>query len=214
MSDDAIRFDEVWEDVEEKDELYVAEKIVSNIQTMDAFKPVENGKDMIEELGDFSQSLRILDFGCGLGRNIVGMVAKARERGGDLTVVGYDNENMLKRAETYLRSKDSFTENVMLLSDWDAVLSCGPYDVVFANLVFQHMFPQNIDFCLSSLAGKTKSLYVYGRARCEHGEGNVWEIVLRHFELQRQLTDKVRWKSFDDAEDTEQHDGGIFVPRS
>ena len=70
---------------------------------------------------------RVLDFGCGLGRNFPHLTSIARE------VVGFDLPPMIERCRTL-----STRPVAILTSDWQAV-SAFRYDLIVATLVLQHV---------------------------------------------------------------------------
>lgn len=107
---------------------------------------------------------RVLDFGCGVGRNFPHLKSIARH------VAGFDLEPMI------VRCRSLATESADLLSsDWEDV-SRMRFDLVFASLVLQHV---ESDVCLSYLTDFAKmapSIYVLTRLQSDFG-ANVLGLV-------------------------------------
>jgi len=118
---------------------------------------------------------KILDFGCGIGRNFK-HYKKFHEE-----VHGYDLPAMVDRC----RAMNS--ENINLLtSDWNEILS-NTYDMVAAQFVFQHFLnPLHLTSLLGDISEITRYLYVSGRCYMDSPlRDRVFDIILSssHFEL-------------------------------
>jgi len=126
---------------------------------------------------DTGQSLQILDFGCGIGRNVVGIAAETR-----WTVVGYDSTPMLERARPWLASRlhdlPAAAGRVKLTSDWQG-LRGERFACVLATLVLQHIYEQELASYLDDLRHMTPVLVVHGRRLNDDSQKNTWEILHR-----------------------------------
>lgn len=117
---------------------------------------------------DASKVARILDFGCGVGRNAVVL----RERCDELAL--YDIPQMVAHCQSL--GSDA---KIRITSDWAEVLS-GTYDLTVAAFVFQHI--ESIDvfhYYVESLSRVTDYLHIRGRHwRDGPGRDNVLKLIL------------------------------------
>ena len=107
---------------------------------------------------------RVLDFGCGIGRNFPYLTSIAR------SVTGYDLPPMIARCRTLA------THAVDRLDDDWARLRDERFDLIFASLVLQHI---ETDACLSYLhdfARMTPAVHVFTRTDGDFGR-NVLDLV-------------------------------------
>lgn len=102
---------------------------------------------------------RVLDFGCGLGRNFPYLRSAARQ------VVGFDLEPMVRRCR-----READHEGIELTADWQRVRG-QRFDCVFACLVLQHIDPDDLGTYLSDFAAMAPWLYVLSRGRSDFGGG-------------------------------------------
>lgn len=107
---------------------------------------------------------RILDFGCGIGRNL-NALAVGRE-----TVHGYDFPSMISQAAENEAIK--INGKVSLFTDWSFVKG-QKYDAVHICLVLQHMHPDEIKEKMADFAGMTETIFLHSRAYIDHGGGLV-----------------------------------------
>jgi SAM-dependent methyltransferase len=117
----------------------------------------------------------VLDFGCGVGRNIPGLLA----RGGDVT--GYDFPNMVSMAREYLG--DDY-ERVTWVEPPASNLAGRRFDLVVATLVFQHIHRDEIGDVLRVLYDTLQPdgrLYVASRMWRDCDHGSVWPSILERF---------------------------------
>lgn len=100
---------------------------------------------------------RILDFGCGLGRNFPYLRRIANE------VVGFDLPEMIARCRTLDAAK-----NVELASDWKAIRH-RRFDAIFVSLVLQHLRPDECRRRLRDFAVMAPWTYVLSRGGNDFG---------------------------------------------
>lgn len=87
----------------------------------------------------------VLDFGCGVGRNMKALLQKNN------TVVGFDFPNMV-----------SMCMVPGATSNWEDVIA-KKYDVVLASLVFQHIHPEDLKEYMKYLMAITPKIVLHSR---------------------------------------------------
>jgi hypothetical protein len=107
---------------------------------------------------------RVLDFGCGLGRNFPYLTSVSRE------VVGFDLPPMIDRCRTLATHRVS-----LLSSDWQEVCS-HRYDLILATLVLQHVETEQCRAYLRDFARIAPLVYVLTRVRSDFGV-NVLDLI-------------------------------------
>jgi len=107
---------------------------------------------------------RVLDFGCGLGRNFPYLTSIARE------VVGFDLPPMIERCRTL-----STRPVTLLTSDWQEVSTRG-YDLIVATLVLQHVETAACRTYLEDFARLAPVAYVLTRVRSDF-DVNVFQLI-------------------------------------
>ena len=107
----------------------------------------------------------VLDFGCGLGRNLQYLRSIAGQ------VLGYDLAEMVERC----RREVALPLGVELTSDWHSVRG-QRFDCVFACLVFQHIDPDELRTILLDCATIAPWTYVLSRGRNDFG-GGVFDVI-------------------------------------
>jgi SAM-dependent methyltransferase len=107
---------------------------------------------------------RVLDFGCGLGRNFPYLTSIARE------VVGFDLPPMIERCRTL-----STHPVTLLTSDWQEV-SARRYDLIVATLVLQHVDSAACLAYLKDFARLAPVTYVLTRVRSDF-DVNVLQLI-------------------------------------
>ena len=118
---------------------------------------------------------KVLDFGCGIGRNFKHYKKFYEE------VHGYDLPSMVDRCKVINNEKIN-----LLTSDWNEILS-NTYDMVAAQFVFQHFLdPLHLTSLLGDISEITRYLYVSGRCYMDSQlHDKVFDIILssNHFKL-------------------------------
>ena len=131
-------------------------------------------------IGDKSIPLTVLDFGCGVGRNIFDFSQKIPI----WKFYGYDNPQMVIKANEYSRQRFNMQvcdySNLELTSDWE-VLKTMKFDWIYATLVFQHIYEDDLNIYLQDIRQMTKKLIVSGRRfnddMVEERYKNTWQIL-------------------------------------
>ena len=163
----------------------VWEKLAADSSNSELKDSVLTGSAEMEELPSSPMALvnhdseivveKILDFGCGIGRNFKHYNKFYKE------VHGYDVPSMVDRCRSMSR------ENINLLtSDWNEI-SSNTYDMVAAQFVFQHFLnPLHLTPLLADISEISPYLYVSGRCYMDTPlHDNVFGLILasNRFEL-------------------------------
>lgn len=126
--------------------------------------------------GSTKEAFTVLDFGCGLGRNTVGIAAY----GNKWQVTGYDCAEMLLRAREFY-GKEMNNERITLESDWEKLQS-KRFDAIYCALTLQQIKEEELLAYLADFARMTDRLVVFSRRLTDEFK-NVWEMVERYFEI-------------------------------
>ena len=108
---------------------------------------------------------RVLDFGCGLGRNFPYLQTIAT------TIVGFDLPPMIERCRPLIDPR------VQLTADWTEIAG-GRYDLIFATLVLQHIEPDACRSYLADFARLAPAIYLLTRHRSDFGD-NMFDLIGR-----------------------------------
>ena len=129
-----------------------------------------------------SNNTRLLDFGCGVGRNIIFLSNSLP----DCQIYGYDNDIMLSQAKAFVRQKHQKDieniENIHLLSNWTDVKK-QKFDLIYTTLVFQHINEEPLSQYLKDIKGMTDTLLVESRRLNDdidpttQQHKNTWQIM-------------------------------------
>ena len=155
-------------------------KVVDLVLTNGTAETIKSDMWLTPIIGDKSESLSILDFGCGVGRNIFDF----SQNFPTWKFYGYDNLHMANKANEY--SKLRFGKqvcdysNLELMSDWD-LLKTMNFDCIYATIVFQHIHEKDLNLYLQDIKQMTNKLIVSGRRFNDDiidGEyKNTWQIL-------------------------------------
>jgi len=125
---------------------------------------------------------KLLDFGCGIGRNIIFLSNSLP----DCQIYGYDNDIMLSQAKAFVRQKHQKDieniENIHLLSNWNDIRQ-QTFDLIYATLVFQHIYEEPLSQYLKDIKGMTDTLLVESRRLNDDIDSttqqhkNTWQIM-------------------------------------
>lgn len=159
---------------------YNLNKVVDLVLTNGTPETIQSDMWLIPFIGDENKSLSVLDFGCGVGRNIFDFSHKFQ----NWKFYGYDNPNMINKANEYSNIKFGKNikqySNLELLSDWDT-LKTIKFDCIYATLVFQHIHENDLNNYLQDIKRMTDKLIVSGRRFNDdmiNGKyKNTWQIL-------------------------------------
>ena len=176
---------EHWEwSIPVRSESSLADFVYGGAKSFEELKPEA---DAIAALGSTGGALKVLDFGCGFGRNLQGMPEKWE-------VVGYDNPQMLKRVPEYAIAKGGKRVKAELVSDWNDLRE-RKFDAVLATFVFQHVPPLVLEAYLVDLQFMTPKLVVLGRCWLDADDRHsLWPLVEKFFKPVKPIT----FKTLDD----------------
>lgn len=190
MMDSASKFDfsktfEHWEwSIPMRNEASLVDFVYSGAKSYADLKPE---MDAIAALGPSNEKLKVLEFGCGFGRNLQGMPEKWE-------VVAYDNPNMLKRVPEYFAARGPKLVKAELCSDWNELFE-REFDAVLATFVFQHVPPMTLEAYLADLRFMTPKLVVFGRCWNDADDRHaLWPLVEKYFKPVKPIA----FKSLDD----------------
>lgn len=131
---------------------------------------------VFDEIKKLPAGSRVLDFGCGVGRNVIHYAANFPS----LQFVGYDSDSMLRRADEFCRlrygSSAADIPNLSLRSNWE-LLASEEFDAVYATVVFQHIHPNQLALYLADIKRMSPLLMVYGRRSNDYGGESVWKTL-------------------------------------
>lgn len=156
------------------------ETVVDLVLTNGTSETIKSDIWLIPMIGDNSKSLSVLDFGCGVGRNIFDFSQKFS----NWRFYGYDNPNMIDKSYEYSKIKFnkmvSDYSNLELISDWDRLKNMK-FDCIYATIVFQHIHEKDLNIYLQDIKQMTNKLIVSGRRfnddRIDGKYKNTWQIL-------------------------------------
>lgn len=131
--------------------------------------------ELICRLGSTYERLSILDIGCGLGRNLIGIATHSPL----WNATGYDLPEMIARASAYLKEKvvhRAIAARIFITSDFEKAFS-QPCDVALACYCFQHIDAGELEMILSAVKRTTKRLVVCGRRVMDDGTPDCFKLI-------------------------------------
>lgn len=168
-----------WAQLDGLGELAVMQLIDANVRTVKDFKPCP--PKFFSILGEKDKKLKVLDFGCGIGRNIAGMAKYAPT----WEIHGYDNAAMLTRAEIYLKEnlREKERNQIILFNEWDSTAKAASYDCIFCCLVLQHLPAEILTQRLVEFAALSEWLVVIGRRTLDDLVTPVDKFLAKNFKI-------------------------------
>jgi len=137
-------------------------KVIDLVLTNGTSDTIKSDMWLTPLIGDESKSLSILDFGCGVGRNIFDF----SQNFPNWKFYGYDNPHMLDKANEYSKLKFNKTiydySNIELIRNWEQLKKIK-FDCIYATLVFQHIHENDLNLYLQDIKQMTHRLIVSGR---------------------------------------------------
>ena len=122
-----------------------------------------------EVLGLVGNGNRILDFGCGVGRNTIALSNMYN------SVFGFDLPSMIE-----LIPEENKSENITYSYDWSTIRDLS-FDCVLSSLVFQHIEDEELKNYLYDLSKMTDKMIMHSRTWIDHTETKVLDIVEKYF---------------------------------
>jgi SAM-dependent methyltransferase len=155
-------------------------KVIDLVLTNGTSDTIKSDMWLTPLIGDESKSLSILDFGCGVGRNIFDF----SQNFPNWKFYGYDNPHMLDKANEYSKLKFNKTiydySNIELISNWEQLKKIK-FDCIYATIVFQHIHENDLNLYIQDIKRMTNKLIVSGRRFNDDMAGdvckNTWQIL-------------------------------------
>lgn len=128
-----------------------------------------------EFLGDADKNITLLDFGCGVGRNAIGLALKHP----NWTIVGYDSDQMISHVPEFvaINYNGKVPDNLYFVTDWDQICQ-RKFDKVMAVIVLQHIYEEPLKKYCQDFKKITKFLMVHGRRfNDDKDKRSTWSIM-------------------------------------
>ena len=149
---------------------------------------------------------KILDFGCGLGRNIDILKTNSNQ------VDGYDFPVMIDSMKPSVKSRynELYTHN-----DWEA-LSSKKYDTIFSCLVLQHTSLDILESYLKSFVAMTDTLYLVSRWYIDENHMLIMPILEKYFTVKDVFiySDQAKMLSFVKPPENECHFEAVLIRKN
>jgi len=197
-------------DVLHLSDLEIARFIDTAVERIEQFKPAFV---QLNRLVDQKEPMRILDFGCGVGRNTVGMLELSKK----WIVTAYDNPNMIARGRKFYGERLQ-NDRLQMVSDWneiieDKTIEKNTFDAIFCCLVLQHIDQFQLRDYLADFAGLTNRLFVCGRRGLDEGWSDTGFIDVWLFIQENGFEAIELEKGLADGKNPNDHHYGIFAPK-
>ena len=157
------------------------EKVIDLVITNGTSQSIQSDDWLLPIIANKNIENTILDFGCGVGRNILSFSQKMPK----WQMYGYDNPNMLQKMQEYtnIRFNKSliYFNNVRVSFDWD-FLKTKRFDCIYAVLVFQHIYEKDLNIYLQDIKKMTNRLVVKGRRFNDERSDNNYKNTLQILE--------------------------------
>lgn len=140
--------------------------------TIDSIQPAKE----LSEIIDFTNPIKVLDFGCGVGRNCIPLALKYSKS----EICVYDNPKMINQMCEFCKQKYKLPieeiKNLKTYTEWDKIKT-KKFDYVYATLVFQHIKESDLNTYLQDIKCITNNLIVFGRRFNDDSNKNTWNII-------------------------------------
>lgn len=157
---------------------------------------VENMPVYDNVLGKFKGGARVLDFGCGAGRNLLALTVKYDQ------VYGYDYPNMLK----FVSRETSSHPAIKLSSSLDQICS-NTYDEVLCSLVLQHIHRDELEKILQKLTLCAPRFIIHSRTWLDFTFEEIMPILEKYFTIE-----EIEYQKDPNSEEND-HFIGVFIPK-
>lgn len=165
-----------WDEIGKSKNIdYIADSILTNRTCEDFYSDEWLYSSYLDKTDINTNSISILDFGCGIGRNTFGMSYYDP----NWFVMGYDNKYMIEHAVEYhsiKHSENSYPTNLKFEYEWDKVRLLK-FDFIICCVALQHIFEKDLNEYITDFKNMTKNLIVSGRRFNDDGGKNTWEIL-------------------------------------
>lgn len=160
-----------------------------------------------------SDKVRVLDFGCGLGRIIKYLYDTLSINDlQHIEIYGYDFPNMIDMTRKYLDDKiwketNWINNPIQNLQNLTTNKELIKFDVVIASIVFQHINENELQDVLETLRNIMKQnslLVVHNRGYLDDEHKNAWKIINKYFEAESRCNIE---------DDSENHQKVLFKKR-
>lgn len=164
---------------------------------------------LTSHIGDPAQKLKILDFGCGVGRNTfhIGTLYPMWE------VVGYDSDNMISKTNEYysIHYSRKMSDNISFESNWDD-LKTKRFDVIFCCLVLQHIYENALYKYVNDFKTMSSKLIVSGRRFNDDIKNRSTWTILEEFGLMpHQFFNGHELINYNPIGEPEEHNLAIYI---
>lgn len=169
-----------------------------------------DGDQIPIDLDNLRKNADILDFGCGVGRNIKTLLDKRAEKDRtDITIYGYDFSNMIEMAKEYL-GLEKFNKVIWIPHPLSNLQKLGQqFDAIAAYIVLQHIPEAELRQTLAVLSRVLRPdgyLIVHSRGYLDDGHKNIWNIIGEYF------TPTMANTRYNPGDASENHQTVIFKP--
>jgi 2-polyprenyl-3-methyl-5-hydroxy-6-metoxy-1,4-benzoquinol methylase len=162
----------VWADTIPKDSLA---QTIDYVITGGTVETIDLSTEILDII-DFTQNRKVLDFGCGVGRNAIPLALKYPH----CEIITYDNPKMIGQMQKFCKKKYNVDiekiQNIKIYTDWN-ILKQKKFDFIYCTLVFQHIQEDALVSYTSDIKNMTKNLIVMGRRFNDDHNKNTWEIL-------------------------------------
>lgn len=147
-----------WAEIAKLPNTQVREYILTNHESQGWEASTVPLLNLIKDWVKLDLNSSILDYGCGLGRNLIPLAAAGYH------VHGFDTEAMIQAATPIVNSNKY---KICLYDDFQSIQhkadTSTPFDMILVSLVAQHMHPDDIREAFSQFSKMSNKLLVTGR---------------------------------------------------